>query len=432
MKKWSFLVAAAIATALLAAGCAAKAQEVPERPNLVFVLADDSRYEGLMLQENVSELAGEGTLFRDFHITDPQCCPSRATFLTGEYPHNTGILKNNSGGADGAWDEFKAKGHTEDYLPVLLQHGGYKTFLGGKLINGCEPGCQPPGFDQVFLTPNDPTRDLAVGQKAEEFFRTNAPNGPVAIFLWVRSPHCPCSDPPQFDGDFDHLTRQLPASYAEQDVSEKLGVFSRLKRPGPDGMRQSWLQHLEMTKRVDYGLGLLRDTATDIGEYEKTVFAVSGDNGWNLGEHRVKRGKTLPYTASQHEPLVLSGPGVPTAIRDDLTGNHDFVPTILPLLRLPEREGVDGRDLFAAAPRESILVEHPQPYIYVGKDRTQLPGYKAMLTDEGDLYIEWKNGHKEYYDEPTHTEPSPPPPGISERLRGLVTCSGPACQTAEN
>ncbi len=428
---------------LLACGAALVSSEDPEvfaqeeeqeKPNIVYILADDARYEDLMIQEGISDLAARGALFTDYHLTNPLCCPARATYLTGQYAHSHGIMDNEHKGEQG-WYWFKKKGHAADSLAVWMKQAGYQNAIFGKLMNGYTDEMRtPPGFERAYIT-DGPPGDGEATKRAQQFFAENADEGPVGVFLWLRSPHGPFASPKLYDGDFNHLQRELPASYAEADVSEKLPIFSELKKPGEDGMRELWLTRLEMAKRVDAGLLAMEEVARQTGEYDSTIFVITSDNGFFMGEHRLRNGKSHAYDAASHVPLIMSGPGVIPGRYAEVAGNHDVVPTVLELAGLPVPERVEGRNLFdpLSSGRDGILIENPSPGVYISRDRRPtLPGYKAVRTDSGELYIKWNNGHTEYYTNPDQTEASEPPPYMSEWVAELASCRGSSsCAEAE-
>ena len=104
--RWSGILRALVLAALLAAGVTTPPGKVdesvaqaPERPNIVFILTDDLDTESVSaMPELESKLIDEGTTFNNAFVTDPLCCPSRATFLRGQYSHNTRIAETPTGG----------------------------------------------------------------------------------------------------------------------------------------------------------------------------------------------------------------------------------------------------------------------------------------------------------------------------------------------
>jgi N-acetylglucosamine-6-sulfatase len=410
-------------------------------PNMVFVLADDATWEDMMKQPDIRALANHGALFDDFHITNPLCCPSRATFMTGLYPHNTHVEKDNFKGGVSGWQQFVREGNLKDWLPGRLKDAGYETALCGKLMNGYTNKMDdPPGLDMVYITAqNRPDQDDRATSQCAEWMRNHADDGkPLAVFLWLRSPHCPCKQPTDHH-EFDNAVRRLPASYMERNVSEKLPQFSKLRILGKHALDDTWRIRLNMTARVNSGLVKMQRTTRDLGMRNNTVFAVSSDNGYFLGEHRDVREKGLPYSPATHVPMIFDGPGIPTGTSHQLAGNHDFVPTVLALLGLPPRADADGRDLFGGnlSQRQGIEIESPSPAVHTFSKKGAkldygLPGYSAIRTDSGGLYVEWANGHTEYYTDPDQMDAVRPPNYMHSWLASLASCQGKSCLAAED
>ena len=143
----------AVATFALTAGIAlglgpgtpASAQSTA-RPNFIVVMTDDQTLEAMRVLPQTQALIGDaGATFEQFFVSFPLCCPSRASFLTGQYPHNNRVLENYppAGG-------FQALDSTET-LPVWLNRSGYYTGQIGKLMNGynTSPVGVPPGLERM-------------------------------------------------------------------------------------------------------------------------------------------------------------------------------------------------------------------------------------------------------------------------------------------
>jgi N-acetylglucosamine-6-sulfatase len=116
------------------------------RPNILVVMTDDQSQADLAHMPNVKRLlAAQGTTFADAVDSFPLCCPSRATFITGQYAHNHGVAGNFY---PFGWYGMK---HRSNILPGWLQKAGYRTALIGKWLNGYGArdahGEVPAGFD---------------------------------------------------------------------------------------------------------------------------------------------------------------------------------------------------------------------------------------------------------------------------------------------
>src|SRR3712207_2451158 len=113
------------------------------RPNIVVIMTDDQAYTDMQALPKTRVLIGSGTEFVNTHVALPLCCPSRATFLTGQYPHNNGIWGNSP--PAGGYEKLRSS----QTLPVWLENAGYFTAHIGKYLNGYgekRPYEVPPGW----------------------------------------------------------------------------------------------------------------------------------------------------------------------------------------------------------------------------------------------------------------------------------------------
>ena len=137
---------------IAAAGClgkltggynAALAGEAGEKPNILLILTDDADLSMLPKMPKIEEqLVRKGTTFPNAFAPFATCCPSRATILRGQYPHNTGVISNY--GTHGGVDAFEVADNDDDNLAIRLDAAGYRTGLFGKYLNGYEGGYVPP------------------------------------------------------------------------------------------------------------------------------------------------------------------------------------------------------------------------------------------------------------------------------------------------
>ena len=103
-----------------------------DRPNVVVIMTDDQTVESMKTMAKTNALlADSGTSFSNSIVTYPTCCPSRATFFTGQYAHNNGVRFNS--GKTGGYSTFK---NQETAFPAALQKAGYRTAHIGKFLNG--------------------------------------------------------------------------------------------------------------------------------------------------------------------------------------------------------------------------------------------------------------------------------------------------------
>ena len=130
--------------ALICAVCAAaagaahgpRAAAATSRPNIVFILTDDQRWDELGFMPQVqSLLQAQGATFTNSFVSNSLCCPSRTTILTGLYSHSTDVYFNKP--PHGGWATFHAGPYESTHtLPIWLSAAGYRTGLIGKYMNG--------------------------------------------------------------------------------------------------------------------------------------------------------------------------------------------------------------------------------------------------------------------------------------------------------
>lgn len=362
-------VAAAVALGLvLALPSLAAAVNNGGKPNIVVITTDDQPLSTLNARymPNTMKLLGDkGTSFSDFIATTPLCCPSRASLITGQYGHNNGVLNNN-------YSKLIDKGST---LPVWLGQAGYRTVHLGKYLNGYENFTDPPttvapGWDKWFtqLTPRrywdyeislngraltfgDRDRDYltdVLNRRAEKWARQfGKSRRPFYLQLDQYAPHKTAGGPPcrssavpaPRDQDrFETEPLPKPASFNELDVSDKPGFIQAL--PPIDAAAEKKITKrfrctIESLRAVDRGVKKIRRGLKRVNEWGETIVLFTSDNGFFFGEHRIQKGKELPYEPNLHLPLLVRVPkqfrsGAPrVSTVDQPVANIDLAPTIL-------------------------------------------------------------------------------------------------------
>ncbi len=457
LPKAILLVIALIALAMPATSTAPrKAEAEPRGPNIVFVMTDDMREDEMSRVGGLVRLARSGTTFENSFVTDPLCCPSRATALRGQYAHNHGVVSNHP--PTGGWRKFKARGHERSALPVWLKRSGYKTGLFGRYLNGYKGKGAPPGWDYwvpikaLSSTANvngtvkrysRPTYgDDIAGKEAASFIRANKGKTPLFLALWFKSPHAPYNPPKRYANRHNGASFDKPPSFGETDVSDKPGWVRNL----PQSTDNDWnaavadrRNRLEMLEAVAANVERVKGALRETGDLKNTYFVFTSDNGFLFGEHRAN-GKKNVYEESIGVPLTISGPGVSRgALRKELVTNNDLAPTILSLASTRQKSFFDGRSLkpllkAGTSPswRNAFLVEH-------WRDRTTaIPDYKAVRTKDR-IYVRYSTGEEELYDlaaDPYQLENlagSRPleKADLKSKLDRLIGCAGGGCRSAE-
>lgn len=468
------------------AGCGAateprRAAQVLTPPNFVVIYADDLQTELIEYMPNVQRMLAEGTSFENFVVADSRCCPSRATFLTGQLPHNTGVYTNSP--PYGGTKAFDANGNPERTFAVALRDRGYRTALFGKYLNGYSPakGGVPPGwtdwaatargyqgFDYQFNEngtlrnygehPDDYLTDV-IAERGDELIGDSViDRRPFFLKLSVFTPHVPAIPAPRHVGLVPNLRAPRPPSFNRRvtDAPRWLAVRKRIKRPVVQEMDYRFRQQVRSMISVDEMLGRLRDRVQSLGIADNTYFLFTSDNGFHLGEHRLQPGKMTAFDEDIRVPLIVTGPGVPAGGRvEAMVQNTDLAPTFEELAGAPARPEVDGRSLaplmhgqpVPADWRAAALVEHRAEYRskYNRRDPDAQPpasgnppGYNALRTVDG-TYVEYRTGEREFYDDTVDPHQmhnaydflsGAEKRSLSRALAALLTCDGTAqCAT---
>jgi arylsulfatase A-like enzyme len=340
----------------------------PERPDLVLVLADDMADADWRSLPQTRRLLPAA--YPDFFLTQPLCCPSRASILTGQYPHNHGTLTNNRGPAAG-WPSFRDReGET---LAVALQTGGYRTAWIGKYLNHYPASAgPPPGWDAWFATGNGGYSNYEVAdggrvrrfgsapadystdvyrREALEFVRTTPRRQPLFAVVAPTAPHGPAKPAERHEGtcERERVPRTPNLNAVPVGKPAYLRGTGRLREGELDAFDQDRQCAL---KSVDDLTAAVVAALRARGRPFAVVFA--SDNGYLLGQHRYI-GKGVPYEEAVRVGMRAVGPGFPAGTHRGLVGNVDLAPTFAALagVALPDADGFDLR----RNARPAILLE---------------------------------------------------------------------------
>jgi arylsulfatase A-like enzyme len=375
----------------------------PARPNVVVIMTDDQTVHALEVMTATRSLVGDaGASFTRSYSSFPLCCPSRATFLTGRYAHNHGVLENEP--PTGGYYRLDSR----NTLPVWLEAAGYRTVHVGKYLNDYgtkDPTEIPPGWsdwhgivdpstyrmwgytinDNGALTTygefddEDPAlyqTDVLRGKAVEAIQAAAGDGRPFFMTFWTLAPHREVTTladqggprpAPRHAGTFSDLAMPRPPSFNEKDMSDK-PLYMRLK-PSLDAaaiaeIEQRYRNELESLLAVDEAVAAIVDTLSSEGVLDDTYILFTSDNGFFHGEHRTPVEKILAYEPSSKVPLLIRGPGIAAGtVIDELVANVDLAPTIVALTGATTSRPMDGRSLlpFIADParhtRRPILLE---------------------------------------------------------------------------
>jgi N-acetylglucosamine-6-sulfatase len=396
------LLLAALAGTALAATAATP-------PNVVMIMTDDldtSVFQTALalgyLPNIDAELVHKGTTFNNTFAALPMCCPSRTSYLTGQYPHNHHVYRNR--GPMGGFDHFD---NDQSTVAVWMHNAGYRTGIIGKYLNGygrtdkSQGGAYiAPGWDtwdalftasqygfymsrngtrvKYGQTPADYQTDVLSGLGVD-FLQKKTDGRPFYLTMTPTAPHYEGSDD---DDDAGATIRPAPrhadtpplptippetkASYNEADMSDKPAWMQADAPVDPVAQRNGYNSKIAAMRAVDDLVGNLIATLRANGQESNTAIIFTADNGFQYGTHR-RTQKTEMYEESIRIPMIIRGPGqtVPRSV-DAWAMNIDWAPTIVEYGGATPDIAVDGASLVSfvdtatpPAGRRTVLIEHP-------------------------------------------------------------------------
>jgi len=387
-------VMAASMTALILLANVALAAD--RRPNFVFFLVDDLRYDALSCTGSpfaktpgIDRIASAGVRCTNAFVTISLCAPSRACFLTGTYAHTNGVTTNEQ-------MEFD---HSMATFPRLLQSAGYETaFIGKWHMKGV--ATPRPGSDYwlsfvgqgQYVDPklNENGRGFqATGymtdlltRYAVDFLKPPREK-PFSLCLWHKAVHGPFTPAERHKDLYKDVQFPEPPSFKDalegkpawQRSRNPNGPRRRASRPAPPARQpgewnprgQQMLNYYRALAAVDESVGRVLDTLKDTGALDNTVIILAGDNGFFHGEHGLGD-KRLAYEESIRIPMLICGPGVAGGGGkvEPILLNIDVAPTTLDLAGVKPPSAMQGmsfKPLLAGqkpAWRTSFLYEYYQ------------------------------------------------------------------------
>jgi N-acetylglucosamine-6-sulfatase len=451
------------------------------RPNILVVMTDDQAAASMKVMGRVrARLGDHGTTFKNSYVNTPLCCPSRATYLTGQYAHNHGVRGNN--GHLSGFKKFQAN-HGENNLATWLKSSGYATGYVGKYLNGYgagDPTFVPAGWDEWRVA--GPSARQAYDYKLNEngslvrygrskeafkqdvltdhavkFINANAPAAdPFFLSVGYSAPHQGGPEPnprppanckrtakpaPRHAHAFDSVPLPKPPSFNEADVSDKppsIRAQTRFDGKAKARITRRFRCRLESLLSVDEGVARMIAALADTGELDATLIVFTSDNGFFHGEHRYPDGKGKHYEEASRVPLIIRGPGFPAdATERTPSVNADLTATILDAANIEPGLPADGVSLLpisgdgtAELDRE-ILIENKayrairsNRYVYVEHNGGEDAGFRELYDVEADPWeLESLHANPAYEEVQSF---------LRDRLARLATCAGASCRQIES
>lgn len=358
-----------------------------KRPNIIFILTDDQRWDALsyagneiIQTPNMDKLASRGLYFKNAFVTTPICAASRASLFTGLYERT----HNYTFGKPALDNQYMYESY-----PYLLRKAGYRTGFIGKFGVKVNEGISDELFDWRKNTFWPYLREVdgkqvhladINGNHAIDFIESRD-DQPFCLSLSFWSPHANDGTEEQYfwpeycDSLYEDIEIPVPGT-ADPAFFEALPEFLQTtmnrkrwywRYDSPEKYQQMVKGYYKMISCVDSVMGRIETALQKEGIANNTIIIFMGDNGYFLGE-RGYAGKWLMHEQSIRVPLIIYDPRQPQSSRgrslDEMVLNVDVTPTILDLagVEIPDRyHGQSLTAFYQDRPEEwrlSIFCEH--------------------------------------------------------------------------
>lgn len=434
------------------------------KPNILWICTDQQRFDTLgcygnpyVHTPNLDKLARSGVQFNHAYSQSPVCSPSRASFLTGRYPHVSRVRQNG-----------QMIPEDEVLVTKLLRDMGYNCGLAGKLhIGPCHSSvCKgteeriDDGYSvfhwshgssmsdssanneyHVWLRsqgltyrtlPFQESEQVQAGMPEEyhqtkwctdraiDFIEANIENGnPWMFSLNYFDPHHPF-DPPE-----EYLKRYLPdldeiplPNYKFGELENKSifqieenenGGYNSMKEFRYDDMTERTHRlvraaYWAMVDLIDHQVGRIMDVLEKRAQLDNTLIIFTSDHGELLGDHGIYLKGPFLYDCSVRVPLIISYPGkIQKNISNALVELVDLAPTIMEIVGNTEYQGMQGRSLWRLLKgdedihthREEIMSEY---YNAMTTHKDPMPFLTMIRTKEFKLICQHGQEQGELYD----------------------------------
>ena len=399
-----------------------------EKPmNIIFILADDHRYDFMGFTNRVpglktpgmDRMAKEGLWVKNAFVTTALCSPSRASILTGQYAHTHTVVDNSS----------DLPGNLK-FFPQYLQEHGYKTAFMGKW-HISNTGDQPqPGFDEwvsfegqgkyfgntlnvngkyITLSKDNYISDELTARAIN--WMASVKNKPFFMYLSHKGVHAEFAPAPRHKGMYAEVPIICPPSMylTATDSSKQYGIITAPKTPvnfkdipkwvrnqryswhGVDYMYHGYIQfdkfyhqYIETLMAVDESVQKTIEWVAANGLKENTLIVYMGDNGFLFGEHGLID-KRNAYEESMRVPMLVWAPGMvkPHSVLKQMILNIDVAPTLLDVARIEKPKQMQGMSFLPLLKGNDIAWRKRVYYEYYWEQAfPQTPTTFAVRTDK--------------------------------------------------
>lgn len=357
--------------------------QAQNRPNVLFLFADDQRADALgcsgntyIQTPNIDKLAERGVRFSNGYVMGGHhgaiCAPSRAMLMSGKslfhvYDRLNGVQTMPRYFAENGYVTFgTGKWHNEKEAFEATFQNGKNVFLGGMSDHFKVPsrdldknGKLGEPVTKGYST--DIFAEAAIGFLNE--YADGNKDKPFFCYVAFTAPHDPRSPRPDYIGRYSDESVPLPGNFKKLQpfTFDELTVRDENLAPWPrtpEIIQASIADYYALITHLDNKIGEIIETLKKQGLLENTIIVYAADNGLAIGSHGLI-GKQNLYEHSVNVPVIISGPGIPQhKVSDALVYLYDLFPTLSNICGLPAPGGIDGINLFPVIKGEKPAVRN--------------------------------------------------------------------------
>ena len=418
--------------------------------NILIFMTDQQRGDSVLSSSlaktpNMDRFREEAATFTETHTVSPHCCPSRASFFTGQYPSQHGVWNNVNVG------NTLSRGVYDDVVmwPELLEKSGYNMIFSGKwhvsdLEEPCDRGfredqmyilrrldknktkfdrpsvhewsqyetleasgerrdgeIQRKGFPSYthFGYDEDPFGDKKIVDYAIDQIRGADKGNPWCTYVGTIGPHDPYYVPQRFLDMYDDVEIELPPTFYD-DLEDKPRLYKRTRRMFDQLTEKEHLKamkhYLAFCTYEDYLFGLVIDALKESGQYDSTSIIYTSDHGDYMGSHGLWC-KGLPcFREAYHIPGVVRIPGLTRGESiEEFVSITDFAPTIMAMAGVEYKVGPQAKNLIPLIKGEA---KEWRKYHFTQTNGNELYGIQRSVTSKDYKFVYNGFDYDELYD----------------------------------
>ena len=387
------------------------------KPNLVFILTDEQRYDtsihygnDKIITPNLNKFGDEAVVFKNAYVVQPVCSPNRSSIMTGLYPHQTGVIQNKIPLSEdfatfpellgkhsyetayiGKWHLGKELDPSHGFNQVISMEDGYhwkedaeagitirySDYHKWLIDKGYKPDSKRRGtFSRTFCTnlPYEHTKSSFIDNKAIEFIDANK-NNQFILYLGFLEPHTPVNGP---FNDLHHINdvkldntygKFVPKDEPLRNKIIRINETHQGKKLSSNNeisiLEEQMKKYWGLVHQVDLSVGKILKKLESLGLDKNTIIVFTSEHGRMMGKFGISP-KRFMYEASSRIPLIIKAPGYKPRKVNYPVSQIDIVPTLLEYFGKTIPDFLPGKSLFDFTP-SNVFIQWNTDYSNDGK-----------------------------------------------------------------